>query len=525
MKAFSYLRYSSPEQAQGDTIRRQLEDSRKYAADNGLDLDESLQADKGISAFHGKNRTEGNLGAFLADVKAGRVPKGSALLVESLDRLSREEVETAMFSFLDLIRAGIEIHTVSDRQVYKKGQLKTEQLILSLFVMSRANEESERKSDRVSAAWDQKHRNAKNGLALTANVPAWLKAKKGQRPVVIPERVAVVKEIFRLAGSGMGRHLITRQLNERGIPTFGKSKHWWDSSVRKILGNRAVLGEYQPCKYKDGVGTPEGEPILDFFPKIISAAEWQAAHVNSKPSAGQVGRKCGNLFTGLVYDADLNCKMFFDNKANGHVYLTSDSSRLGIKPHYLNYDRFERLFLEWMDQLDWTTVIDTADQGEIREAEEQIAHMRLDLGRSQQQAQKIFNLLTDTPSRTLKDNLLKEEAKQDSLHIDIGIAEGKLEQLRLKHRDLMDRSVLFTELSQSKDFETRFKLRSEVRRKVALIQIFFHEAPGKVTAAITFHNGAIRDLVLGEDSAELITYPGYPLAPEPSAERPRNVRS
>src|ERR1700738_2375783 len=140
--AYSYIRFSTAEQAKGDSLRRQLKISREYAAKTGLILDESLQPDRGISAFKGRNRTEGNLAAFLARVKDGTVAKGSALLIESLDRLSREEVEEALYAFLDIIRSGIEIHTLSDGQVYIRGKIKTEQLMVSIFVMSRANEES-----------------------------------------------------------------------------------------------------------------------------------------------------------------------------------------------------------------------------------------------------------------------------------------------------------------------------------------------------------------------------------------------
>jgi DNA invertase Pin-like site-specific DNA recombinase len=192
-QAYSYIRFSSPEQARGDSLRRQLEASRYYADKHGFVLDESLQPDRGVSAFRGKNRTEGNLAAFLAKVKDGTVAKGSVLLVESLDRLSREEVEEAMFSFLDIVRAGVEIHTLSDGQAYRRGQMKTEQLMLSLFVMSRANEESERKSQRIGAAWRNKKANAAQtpGVAITAKVPAWIVAKKGQ-PMKLNERAEVV---------------------------------------------------------------------------------------------------------------------------------------------------------------------------------------------------------------------------------------------------------------------------------------------------------------------------------------------
>lgn len=42
-KAFSYVRFSSKKQALGDSLRRQVENSRQYAEQQGLALDESFR--------------------------------------------------------------------------------------------------------------------------------------------------------------------------------------------------------------------------------------------------------------------------------------------------------------------------------------------------------------------------------------------------------------------------------------------------------------------------------------------------
>jgi DNA invertase Pin-like site-specific DNA recombinase len=51
-----------------------------------------MPKDAGLSAFDGSNITRGKLGRFLDDVQAGRIPRGSSLIVESLDRLSRQGI-------------------------------------------------------------------------------------------------------------------------------------------------------------------------------------------------------------------------------------------------------------------------------------------------------------------------------------------------------------------------------------------------------------------------------------------------
>ncbi len=44
---------------------------------------------------------------FLTMVKVGKVTKGSVLVVESLDRLSREDELTAVEFFISILRSGI----------------------------------------------------------------------------------------------------------------------------------------------------------------------------------------------------------------------------------------------------------------------------------------------------------------------------------------------------------------------------------------------------------------------------------
>src|SRR5438445_10301371 len=106
-KCFSYIRISSEQQTRGHGIQRQMEASAKYAQDHGFDLQESLE-DIGVSAWSGANvGPEGALGRFLTAAKEGKIPAGSVLLVESLDRISRQQVRKSLGLFLSIIDAGI----------------------------------------------------------------------------------------------------------------------------------------------------------------------------------------------------------------------------------------------------------------------------------------------------------------------------------------------------------------------------------------------------------------------------------
>jgi DNA invertase Pin-like site-specific DNA recombinase len=51
-------------------------------------------------------------------IKSGAVKSGSYLIVESLDRLSREQVLKAQSLFLSIIQAGICLVTLTDGRVF-----------------------------------------------------------------------------------------------------------------------------------------------------------------------------------------------------------------------------------------------------------------------------------------------------------------------------------------------------------------------------------------------------------------------
>jgi len=103
-KAYSYLRFSTPEQMLGDSVRRQWSAAKTYAARNGLDLDESLTfRDMGMSGFKGANAVRGELAAFRRGVEDGMIAPGSFLLVEDFDRLSRMNPWEALPVFQEII--------------------------------------------------------------------------------------------------------------------------------------------------------------------------------------------------------------------------------------------------------------------------------------------------------------------------------------------------------------------------------------------------------------------------------------
>lgn len=315
-QAYSYVRWSSEKQSLGDSERRQFEAAERYAFQNNLTLSNTRYVDAGISAYKGLNAAEGALRTFLDAADAGRIPKGSVLLVESLDRLSRLPVTDALRLFQDIIGRGIEIVTLNDNQRYSLSRINDNwtSLIVALAVMSRATEESKTKSERVRAAWEGKRL---RGEILTAISPAWLRLSDDRkRWLVIKEEAEKVQRIFKDALAGVGTPTIARRLNEEGIKPFA-SETWTNGTVAHVLKNRAVIGTYTPKK-------TDKSPIEGYYPAIIDEATFWQAQAGLKArkwKGGTTGEQVANLFTGLCFCAQCGSRMRYVSSSKPNMYL------------------------------------------------------------------------------------------------------------------------------------------------------------------------------------------------------------
>lgn len=282
-KVFSYLRFSTPEQALGDSRRRQVEAAQAWAASRGLALDDEL-SDEGISGFRGANLTaEAALGSFVRAVDAGLVPEGSILVVESLDRLSRDRLLYAQHLLMSLLLKGITVVSLADGREYSRESV-TEQpleLIASLLVFMRANEESDMKARRLRASWEAKRAKAgRDKVRMTSTAPAWL-APEGTGWAVLEERADVVRRIFRETAEGLGQIAIAKRLTQDGPAPWEGGRVWHRTYVRKILDSPAVIGTLVPhvTERLDGgrrVRRPL-PPIEGYYPPIIDAETWARA--------------------------------------------------------------------------------------------------------------------------------------------------------------------------------------------------------------------------------------------------------
>jgi DNA invertase Pin-like site-specific DNA recombinase len=389
-QAYLYIRCSTEEQKDGRSLKRQIEAGRVYAERHDLALDENYFIDLGVSAFHGANVSHGQLGEFIGLVKEGRIAKGSVLIVENLDRVSREvEQEKATQAIYPIVRAGVDLATTTPQMVYTKANIDDMATWLPLRIwLAQAADESKKKSLRVAEAHAAKRKAARSSLTPYGNRhPVWLDLVgqvKQNRRVVEPGRyvvnegkAALVRKMFQLAADGYGVGRIAKVLN-KDYPDGLTGRGWQPAYIATILRDRSVLGEFQPHKGTTArKGRPstrerDGEPIQGLFPPIISEADFgrvQAAMDGRRHGGGRI-EGVPNLFNGLTYDAADGLRMVVNTSHNRRMLVSSGAikRRQGSVFGSISLEVFERAILGRLLELKPEDVTGKPNGAQDREA-------------------------------------------------------------------------------------------------------------------------------------------------------------
>ena len=417
-KAYSYLRFSTPEQMKGDSFRRQARLAEDYCRTHGLTLDtKTSYHDLGTSAYRGKNVEAGRLGEFREAVQTGLIAKGSVLLVESLDRISRQTARKAVRILEDIVEAGVDVVTLSDGKRYTEASLDGFEFLFAIIIFIRANEESLMKARRLKAAWDAKRAKVKD-KPLTSISPAWLRLNRDEnRFEGIPERVEVIKRIFAMILEGVGQHQVAYRLNQEGVPVFGRGKHWHRSYIVKILHNPAVIGTYTPhiMAHEDGkVSRLPQEPVENYFPAVVSREDFEAVQ---EAMRGRIGGRTmmkgatPNALAGLVRCGLCGSAMTRVNKGRkGVVSYVCSQAKMGLGCQYHSVrqrDIAEAITRNGSKIASEYPDADAKVEARFRELEEQVNAI-------DQEISGVIDLLITTPSEALKERLARtEEAKAE----------------------------------------------------------------------------------------------------------------
>jgi DNA invertase Pin-like site-specific DNA recombinase len=416
--AVSYSRWSRAEQGEGDSLRRQQREFLSFCRKHGLEPlpDHEHLVDDGVSGFTGRNATAGALGQFLTRAKYDPALAGIVLVIEAQDRFSREMPWDAMQRIKEFTDQGIDVgdcrtdHTY-DAATFKRDCRKLRDLLSEGEL---AFKYSEHLSLRLKSARSGERERARKGeLIGTGGSPFWLKLSADRkRWELLPEQVAKVRLIFKLACSGKGANQIMQELERRSMASPQGKLVWHPNAINRVIRGKAVLGQFQPCTSDaQGRSIADGESIENYYPRLIDQKTFDKANTlvtgrNLKRS-GRPSSKI-NIFRGLLFNAGtgapFHIRMMYPDKepARPDKYrMLRDSYKGGGSS--LNYEKLVEAFVQVVEEIDPNTLVEP--DSEVQALAEELASLDAKLAtiEARIKAEKDIGYLLDTKRDLTRD--------------------------------------------------------------------------------------------------------------------------
>jgi DNA invertase Pin-like site-specific DNA recombinase len=332
-RVISYARFSSRKQAKGLSLARQIASAEAWCKENGHTLEsEDRYKDEGRSAFSGDNASAGALGVIQRKLLAGEIERGTILIVEALDRVTRLPLSKAFNLMMNLVHNGLVIVTLSDEKVWNEETMNDlGSFMMSIVTLYRGHQESEYKSKRLRKTFNM-HRKEGSQEAF-GSAPGWLKREGKKLPWTVDEpKAEIVRRVFELSAAGFGSKLIAKKANDEDWPVVTRNAlpgaKWHAQMPGQLLRNRAVLGELQhrirthEAHAQHWQGFIVGEPIKDYYPRIVSDDLWNRsrASIRSRAVAKRRDSHYYNIFSGLMYCGHCGAPIHRKSERSGHSH-------------------------------------------------------------------------------------------------------------------------------------------------------------------------------------------------------------
>lgn len=316
--AYAYVRYSSTVQSSGDSVDRQTSPLKAFERETGVDIVETI-IDEGVSSFRGDNANKGKFKEVLAKIEREVIRRGDYLVVESIDRITRQRVLDGVELLQNILKAGVKIYTTTDSRCYSYDDPDRdfENLIMISLIAKRANEESEIKSKRRKSAWNKaKLAASESGKKFNAHNPPY-----GYRYDVITEQFVIAEDeaseirmIFELLKT-MGVSNATRRVN------VSSKRKWTSRQVALMIENKYPLGMLMSQKRNEKGEKVFVEYIDEYYPKIISQTAFNEAVASmrnrqDRKDYGNTTIGSTNIFRHVIKCAECGETMMFEKQKN-----------------------------------------------------------------------------------------------------------------------------------------------------------------------------------------------------------------
>ena len=180
------------------------------------------------------------------------------------------------------------------------------------------------------------------------------------------------------------------------------------------------------------------------------------------------------------------------------------------QPHSIMYSRFEEAFLRWVDLLPWAEIAGETESSSLKQLRSELAAANAAIEKNDKILQRLQRLLLgdDEPPATLVDTMKDAELKRTELAGQKLLLEKQLDDLERNQQPLADSKALRDVILAGGDRDSRLRLRTEIRRRVSRIEIYFERREFPVVR-VNFTNGASRFMVIGR-KGEISTLAFWP---------------
>lgn len=481
-----YYRWSTAIQGKGDSLRRQSAKAEEWSKKTGIPLANEALIDAGVSAFKGKNLKDGALGAFLTAAQEGQFVRGSYLLIESIDRLSRQGMFATAAIVRDIWSTGIGIVTLADGKAYEPDCNDMDALWIVLVAM-RAKEESATKQFRTKDSYAKRYADAKKTHVLPVqSLMGWLtKDPETGLAVFASERKrTIVERICDMSLSGCGYPKIAKTLNQAGEAPFTMEKrknaahHWTVAALENILKSPALYGDYH---MKDGT------IIEGAFPAVITKDEFNRIQAGMasrlKVGRGRKGETYSNLFGGIAKCHQCGGAMTIRQPKPGRATTFYCRAMLVGNCHARpwNYDIFEKAFLSFVNEIDLEKIIHGGSGSRIEEITNTIQTLEGERANVQKNIQTFIGMIrkNHTLSKSIQPEIDEDQAKLDAIDEQMKVLEKERNTIRAGHRatkemNLVDFPKVGTgpgEVTVEKLYELRAKAAQHIRTIVEQVSL------------------------------------------------------
>lgn len=432
------------------SIPDQLADSRKLAAERGLEIVGEPFKDENKSAYHG-DRGDG-LTAAMAECERLVAQHGScALIVQHSDRLARGNVKDARHLIeivVWAIKTNVELLSVQDPATFTDDD--DVGLLLSVIGGMRNHQDSKRKSLAVK---DGARRRVQRGLHH-GRPPYGYRAENGKL-VIEHAEAAVIGRIFRqFAEEGLSQREIARRLNRDGIRA--QRGDWTQGTVSKTLRSPVYAGRV----------VFHGEALDGTHEAIVSEELWQKAkqvcEANTRTRRGRTPT-ANHLLAGGMLRCRCGASMYAESRpprGNGVAYEAYTCSRR----HLEGLDACDQMPVKRkpIDEAIWRFVTETAldleatkraitaqTSGQIVEvstlrhqAEQEVA--KIEMARAKIERDYLHGDLPATDYRAFRDRLA---AEHDAATASVAALTARHDRLVAEAQDVDAEGALLFELA------------------------------------------------------------------------------